>query len=139
MELFKKLVPEAKIPTRATVKSAGMDIHTVEEVYIAPMGRLFLSTGIALNNLDEGFYIRIAPKSGLAFKHGIDVLAGVVDCDYTGEIGVGLINLGTETVHFKVGQSIAQLIIEAYGVHASEQLVTEERGAGGFGSTGDGL
>ena len=86
-----------------------------------------------------GTYARIAPRSGLAVKKGIDVGAGVVDADYRGNVGVVLFNLGTEDFVVDVGDRIAQLILEKVNmapVVEVEELTETERGAGGFGSTG---
>jgi dUTP pyrophosphatase len=87
-----------------------------------------------------GFYGRIAPRSGLAVRHGIDTLAGVVDSDYRGEVNVLLINLGAEGVTLNAGDRIAQLIIEQAApadYQWSEVLDQTDRGEGGFGSTGN--
>jgi dUTP pyrophosphatase len=95
-------------------------------------------TGLAVA-IPPGFYGRVAPRSGLAAKSGLDVLAGVIDSDYRGEIVCVLYNTGDETIHLPAGSKICQLIIE--------QIITPEatwvtdldetaRGAGGFGSTG---
>ena len=86
-----------------------------------------------------GTYARIAPRSGLAVKKGIDVGAGVVDADYRGNVGVVLFNLGTDDFVVDVGDRIAQLILEKVNmapVVEVEELTETERGAGGFGSTG---
>ena len=95
-------------------------------------------TGLAAE-IPPGFYGRVAPRSGLAVKHGIDVLAGVIDADYRGELKVPLINLGQQTVSFDAGERIAQLIIVPV-VQAQFEIVDEfvasDRGEGGFGSTG---
>jgi dUTP pyrophosphatase len=84
-------------------------------------------------------YARIAPRSGLAFKYGIQVGAGVVDSDYTGEIKVLQFNHGAYDFTIKAGDRIAQLIFERIftnELEEVEELVKTERGAGGFGSTG---
>jgi dUTP pyrophosphatase len=75
----------------------------------------------------------------LAFKYGIQVGAGVVDSDYTGEIKVILFNHGAYDFTIKTGDRIAQLIFERIftnELQEVEELVETERGAGGFGSTG---
>ncbi len=89
--------------------------------------------------IPAGFYGRIAPRSGLAVKHGIDVLAGVVDADYRGELKVPLINLGSQPIQFEAGERIAQLIIEQAAMCDYvwvEELSDTERAESGFGSTG---
>ena len=87
----------------------------------------------------EGTYGRVAPRSGLALKHSIDVGAGVIDADYRGEVGVILFNFGTKDFEIKEGDRIAQLVLEK--IELSEVLEVQEldetvRGEGGFGSTG---
>jgi dUTP pyrophosphatase len=82
---------------------------------------------------------RIAPRSGLAAKHGIDTLAGVIDADYRGPVKVLLANLSDVDFQIKEGDRIAQLIIERIytpEVAVVEKLSDSVRGAGGFGSTG---
>jgi dUTP pyrophosphatase len=89
--------------------------------------------------IPHGFYGRVAPRSGLAVRHGLDVLAGVIDSDYRGEIICALINQGDEPLEIEAGMRVAQLIIEAIATPEpiwSEDLSETERGHGGFGSTG---
>jgi dUTP pyrophosphatase len=135
-----KLLNEfAKIPSRANETDAGADLFSVEDVVIGPMQRKMISTGIALQ-IPENYYGRVAPRSGLAVKNGIDVLAGVVDSSYRGEIKVVLINTDkNEEFNVKKGDKIAQLIIESH--HNFDFVITDSleetnRGSGGFGSTG---
>ena len=101
-------------------------------------GRGVVKTDISIA-CPAGTYARIAPRSGLAVKKGIDVGAGVVDADYRGNVGVVLFNFGTEDFAVDVGDRIAQLILEKVNmapVVEVEELTETERGAGGFGSTG---
>lgn len=89
--------------------------------------------------LPSGCYGRVAPRSGLAAKHFIDVGAGVIDEDYRGNLGVVLFNFGKEKFEVKKGDRIAQLICERIFYPEIEEvqvLDDTERGAGGFGSTG---
>jgi dUTP pyrophosphatase len=89
--------------------------------------------------LPNGVYGRVAPRSGLAVKHGIQVGAGVVDPDYTGEVKVVLFNHGDKDFEVKKGDRVAQLILERCETPEVEEVGTvedTERGAGGFGSTG---
>jgi dUTP pyrophosphatase len=100
-----------------------------------------VSTGIGLQKLPYGTYGRIAPRSGLAVKHGLDTLAGVVDPDYRGEIKVVLINTDMRVPFvIKPGYRIAQLILEKYEVadvvEVAEATTDTDRGDAGFGSTG---
>lgn len=133
------LEKEAKLPSRSNPSDAGADIFSIESVMIHPGERKVVGTGIAIE-IPEGFYGRVAPRSGLAAKHGIDVLAGVVDSSYRGEIKVVLLNTDKHsTFHVEKGDRIAQLIVEShfnFNIAASENLSSSERGKDGFGSTG---
>ncbi len=135
---FKRLHPAAKLPARGSDGSAGADLCCVEAFTLAPGARLAVRTGLGVE-IPAGWYGRVAPRSGLAAKHGIDTLAGVVDADYRGELRVLLVNLGQEPVHIEAGARIAQLIIERAArcdYIWAEELSDTERGGGGFGSTG---
>lgn len=142
---FRKLSEDAIIPTRGSKYAVGMDLYSVDDYYILPGQRVKISTGIAVegstaepNFTDADFYFRIAPRSGLAVNNGIDVMAGVVDADYRGEIIVVLYNTGSETFCVKKGSKCAQLIMErAYlpTIETSDELTNTARGADGFGST----
>lgn len=135
--LVKKLDADAKIPSRATEGSAGYDISSAEDVTIAAKSRAGVSTGISIR-VPKNTYGRIAPRSGLAVKHGIDVLAGVVDFDYTGEVKVILYNTSDEDYFVKKGDRIAQLILERMETPEVEVVLelSETSRTGGFGSTG---
>ena len=136
---IKKLHIHAKVPTRANPNDAGADLYSIESVVIPPLSRGVVKTGIALE-IPVSYYGRVAPRSGLAAKHGIDVLAGVIDSSYRGEIGVVLLNTdSSNSFTVNVGDRIAQLIIESHYnpvfVEVLDLLETN-RGEGGFGSSG---
>ena len=138
---IKKLNDKATLPSRASDADAGYDLHSLTDEFqrIDPGERCLVQTGISVA-IPQGHYGRIAPRSGLAFKHGIDVLAGVIDSGYRGEIGVVIINLGQYPHLFEGSSRVAQLIIEkCHDVEwqESENLDDSERGDGGFGSTGE--
>ncbi len=139
---FLRLHPAARLPVRGSEGAAGLDLCSVEEVTLeARGGRAAVRTGLAVG-LPRGFYGRIAPRSGLAVRHGLDVLAGVIDSDYRGEIVCALVNHGREPLTLTAGQRIAQLIVEAIitpDAAWTDALDETARGAGGFGSTGSGL
>ena len=131
-----------QLPSYATVGSAGMDLkaNTSEPITLKPMERYLFPTGIYIQ-LPEGYEAQIRPRSGLAAKYGITVTntPGTVDADYTGEIGVSLINLSNETFVIQPGERIAQMVIAKYEKITWNEVVTldeTERGSGGFGSTG---
>lgn len=134
----KKLREDAQLPTRGSAAAAGLDLYSVEDVVIAPLSRALIKTGISVV-VDHGTYFRIAPRSGLALKHGIDVMAGVVDSDYRGEIAVILFNTTNQEYHVARGDRIAQGIVEVIQlaqVIEVDDLDSTLRGANGFGSTG---
>src|SRR5882762_2488810 len=108
---FKKLDPNAVLPERASRAAAGLDLYSIEAVSLNCGERRLIRTGLAVA-IPEGFYGRLAPRSGLAVKKGIDVLAGVIDSDYRGEIGCLLYNAGAETIDLPAQTKICQLIIE---------------------------
>ena len=135
---FMKLHPAAKLPTRGSRFAAGLDLYSIEAVRIPAHGRVAVRTGLSVA-IPHGFYGRVAPRSGLAVKHGLDVLAGVIDSDYRGEIMCALVNHGEESIEIEAGMRVAQLLIEAIATPEpvwSEDLSQTERGEGGFGSTG---
>lgn len=134
----KRLCERARLPQRATPFAAGADLYCAEAFSLEPGERKLVPTGLAIE-IPAGFYGRVAPRSGLAVKHGIDTLAGVIDADYRGELRILLINLGQVSVSFEAGERIAQLIIEqaaACEYKWVEELKVTDRGDGGFGSTG---
>ena len=135
---IKKITPDGKVPTRAKSSDAGYDLYSTVDMPITPTARQLVPTGIAIE-IPEGYYGRIAPRSGLAVRAGIDILAGVVDSGYRNEIKVVMINLGEGLVSVNKGDRIAQLIIEkCYDVEWEEvnELSDSDRGEGGFGSSG---
>ena len=135
---FKRLDPRATLPSRGSSLSAGLDIYSIEELTIQPRARHLAHTGLAVA-IPEGYYGRVAPRSGLASKHGLDVLAGVIDADYRGEIGCILYNTGDEAIHLAAQSKICQLIIEKIITPEAawaDDISDTERGSGGFGSTG---
>ena len=135
---IKKLTYDAIIPTRGSGGAVGYDLYSTDEVVIPPTHRALIGTGVAIV-LPPDVYGRVAPRSGLAVKHGIQVGAGVVDPDYTGEVKVVLFNHGDKDFEVKRGERIAQLVLERCETPDVEEiglLEETERGAGGFGSTG---
>lgn len=136
---IKLIHSDAKIPSKASEHSAGYDLYSCVDGVIAPNTRALIQTGIVLE-IPAGYYGRIAPRSGLALKNGIDVMAGVVDSDYRGEVGIILYNSDyNKYFNFEVGDRIAQIIIEKYynfEINKVELNTTTERNDGGFGSSG---
>jgi dUTP pyrophosphatase len=135
---FKKLHPQAVLPTRATDGSAGFDLTYIGDSTILREGEhAVFETGIAMQTEPAKAGI-IKPRSGWAVKYAVDVLAGVIDPDYTGELKVILINHGIEPLNIYTGDRIAQLVVMPFETEAHEvdNLHATDRGCGGFGSTG---
>jgi dUTP pyrophosphatase len=135
---FQRLDPAAGLPTRGSALAAGLDLCSIEELTISPKQRILARTGLAVA-IPEGHYGRIAPRSGLALRTGLDVLSGVIDADYRGEIGCLLYNTGDETISLPAQSKICQLIIEKIIMPTpawSDQISETGRGSDGFGSTG---
>lgn len=134
-----KLDSRARAPERSNQTDAGADLRSIECVRIPPLCRKLIKTGLSIE-IPTGYYGRIAPRSGLALKHGIDVLAGVVDSSYRGEVGIVLYNTDPyESVLIAEGDRVAQLIIERHYNFAFEEtnnLSESDRSIKGFGSSG---
>jgi dUTP pyrophosphatase len=134
-----RLHPGAILPVRSTPGAAGYDLFSTDNYVVLPGRRVVVSTGIAVQ-LPPGTYGRIAPRSGLAVKHGIDTLAGVVDPDYQGDLKVVLQNLdSSQPFVIRPGYRIAQLILEKceiVDVVETDGTLETLRGTAGFGSTG---
>ena len=118
--------------------AAGYDLKSAYDYIIPGMGKIIAKTDISIR-VPDGTYGRVAPRSGLAAKNHIDIGAGVVDQDYTGNIGVVMFNHAQEDFEVKKGDRIAQFICEKIEYPELEEvasLSSTERGEGGFGSTG---
>ena len=130
-------------PAYATALSAGMDLRANLDspITLAPLQRCLVPTGLYIA-LPAGYEAQIRPRSGLALKKGITVLnsPGTIDADYRGEIRIILVNLSNEPFVVEDGERIAQMVIARHEQAAwlqVEQLDETERGAGGFGHTGE--
>ena len=129
--------PNARLPVRGTPHSAGLDVFAAEDTTIGPWSRQLVSLGLSMAFRSE-LYVRVAPRSSLAMK-GIDVAAGVIDSDYRGDVKVLLVNNSPEPFYVTQGAKIAQLIptwIDQTKPVQVDSLDETQRGAGGFGSTG---
>ena len=136
---IKKLHEDARIPSRNSSGDAGYDLYTINHDVIMAGERKLVSTGISIG-IPRNYYGRVAPRSGLALRNGIDVMAGVIDAGYRGEVGVLLVNFGDKNFAFRRGDRIAQLIIEkCHEVDWREvdELNGTARGDDGFGSSGE--
>lgn len=131
------------LPSYATPGSAGMDVRAYlpdGPIVLKTMARALIPTGLYMQ-LPHGYECQIRPRSGLAIKHGISLVntPGTVDSDYRGEIGVIMINLGSEDFTINDGERICQMVIKEY-TRVDWELVSRidetERGEGAFGHTG---
>ena len=133
----------AVLPAKGSEGAAGYDLYSTEDVTLTPGSRHVVPTGVCMK-IPPTHYARVAPRSGLAVRYGIDVGAGVVDSDYRGEIMVLLCNNGTRDITLSSGSRIAQIIFERI---ASPSFIVQtqstfkdsdktSRDTGGFGSTG---
>jgi len=135
---IKRLSQFATLPRQGSEFAAGLDLSSAKNLTIKAGERGLVPTDLSIA-CPPGTYGRIAPRSGLAMKKGIDVGAGVIDADYRGPVGVILFNWGKDDFEIKVGDRIAQLILEVIvlpDVVECEDLNATIRGQGGFGSTG---
>ena len=137
----KRLDPRAVLPTRAHPGDAGLDLHALDDLELAPGARAQVRTGIAIA-LPPGTAGLVLPRSGLAARHGIALVnaPGLIDEGYRGELRVLLLNTDREaTFRASAGDRIAQLVVvdvEAPGIVETDDLDDTARGAGGFGSSG---
>lgn len=135
---IKLLCENAKIPTCNNYGDAGHDLYSTEHVIIPSNERKTIKTGIAIE-IPLGFVGLIWPRSGLSVKQGVDVLAGVVDATYRGEIMVCLFNTSDKDVIILEGNRIAQMLIqpvEECNFIQKDQLSDTTREDKGFGSSG---
>ncbi|MBN1503177.1 dUTP diphosphatase [Candidatus Woesearchaeota archaeon] len=133
-----KLIDWIEAPTYAHPGDAGLDIRAAQDLVIKPSDFNTVKTGLKMS-VPEGYVGLIWDKSGYASKHGIHVLAGVIDSGYRGEICVVLKNLGTTDFKVQKNMKIAQLLIQPIvtaKVKLVESLDETQRNEGGFGSTG---
>ena len=130
------------LPAPASAGSSGCDLRAAidGERVLRPGERLLVPTGLALE-IPSGWEGQVRPRSGLALRHGIGMVnaPGTIDSDYRGEVGVLLINLGSEPFTLRRGDRIAQLVVarvESVEWDEVQALSGSDRGEGGFGSTG---
>lgn len=131
---IKLLSDSAILPHRATPDEAGLDVCYDGEPYtLLPYQRHLFTTNIAMQT-PRGTFTKVEPRSKLANKFGIDVMGGIIDCNYRGGIGVILRNTGDKEITFKRGDAIAQLVtykIEVEPFEVVDELDESERGTKG--------
>lgn len=136
---IQKLSMFATVPSRGSARAAGYDLSSARDCVVPARGKFVVDTDLAIQ-VPQGTYGRVAPRSGLAVRHFIDVGAGVIDEDYRGNVGVVLFNHSDVDFVVRVGDRIAQLVLEKIEISRVEEttnhLDASSRGSCGFGSTG---
>lgn len=137
---IKRLSPGAKIPTKANPTDAGWDLYLPEDCGGITWPGEWRTYDLEISmEIPEGWYLRIEPRSGMAVNHGIQIMAGVVDCSYRGSIKVCIYNASTSRFTAQPGSRIAQATLhrvpDVQWIETDE-LDQTERGTGGFGSSG---
>jgi dUTP pyrophosphatase len=138
---IQRIHPAAILPAYAhgPAEDAGMDLHAVEEVTLAPGVPVLVPTGLTIE-IPDGFEAQVRPRSGLALKHAITMpnAPGTIDPGYRGEVRVIMLNLGREPYTIHAGDRIAQMIVARYEAVEWQEaaLADSARGTGGFGSSG---
>ena len=131
---------DLELPSYQSAGAAGMDVRAAKDAVIEAGATVLIPTGFALE-FPDGYEVQLRPRSGLALQHSITMpnAPATIDCDYRGEVGVILTNLGREPFEIKRGDRIAQMIVarvERAQIEEVETLGASARGAGGFGHTG---
>jgi dUTP pyrophosphatase len=135
---FAKLNEDATTPRKANESDAGFDLYASHGTIIEKHTHKLIKTGIAMQ-IPKGYVGLIWPRSGMAYKHGIDVFAGVIDSGYRGDIGVILYNSQYSDYNVEKGDRIAQLVlqkVEDFELVEVSDLNNTDRSEAGFGSTG---
>lgn len=137
---LKQLRPTATVPIKGSYDAACWDIYAAEGAWLSAGAAVRVPTGWAMQ-IPKGHCVKIYARSGLASEHGITLAngVGVIDADYRGEVLVALVNTSNASYQIKVGERIAQFMLER--VEPTALMVVSElddtaRGVNGFGSTG---
>ena len=134
----KRFTSTSRLPEKAYGFDAGWDLFSDEDITIPPHATHAISTGIAIQ-LPDGFFGKIFDRSGNALRNGYQVLAGVIDNGYRGEVKIVVLNYTDNPITIKKGDKVAQLVlIKTYYSEVKEckELSPTERGKKGFGSSG---
>jgi len=136
---FKRVHPDAKLPTKNNASDTGYDVSAVEFKCIPARGSAVVDVGLILAYITPGYWFQICSRSGLGFMKGITAFPGVVDETYRGSCGVKLIN-GTDSDYIvTAGDRIAQFVVyKNYNTVIEEGEIEDTiRGDKGFGSSGN--
>lgn len=139
---FKKIKPNATIPTRGSEKAAGIDLYACinSPVAIYPDETCVIGSGVAFEP-PKGYFGAVVPRSSVGIKRNLTLPnnVGIIDNDYRGEIMIALHNIGDQPEVINPNERIAQLVLLPYiicPIEEVEELTETERGEGGIGSTG---
>lgn len=136
----KRLSKDAKLPTRGSVGSSGLDVYTPVDVKIEPRSDVLIPLDLSFD-IPFGWDLCVYNKSGIATKKKLDKGAELIDSDYTGNCHVHLFNNSDNIITFSKGDKIAQLVMREVWMGEVQEVneinKVTERGSGGFGSTGD--
>ena len=134
---------EIPLPHYATDGSAGLDMRACieEALTVSPGETLLVPSGIAIHIGDPGLAAVLLPRSGLGHKHGLVLgnLTGLIDSDYQGQVFVSIWNRGSKAYEIEPGERIAQMVfvpVEQVAFDVVEEFESSDRGAGGFGHSG---
>lgn len=134
----KKLKANAILPQMMREGDAAFDLAACEDVLLCPGETKIIPTGLALE-IPVGFVGNIRDRSGMAAKHALHTLAGIIDSNYRGEIGIVMTNLSQVDYQIKVGDRVAQMLIQKIEIaefEEVEELSDTNRGGAGFNSSG---
>lgn len=138
MILFKLQQPNATMPTKGSKEAAGLDLYSCQNVDIPPGKSAKINTGVCME-IPNGYVGLIWPRSKISTRYNVDVLAGVIDSDYRGEIQIALINHGDKPFEIREGDKIAQILIQRHfnymDIKQVDQLSESRRGSAGINST----
>ena len=133
----------ALLPAYATAGSAGLDLRACIDapITIEAGATVLIPTGLAIHVADPGYCAMILPRSGMGHKNGIVLgnLVGLIDSDYQGQLMISTWNRGQSAFTLQPLDRLAQLVIVPVmqvAFHVVDDFDASERGAGGFGSTG---
>jgi dUTP pyrophosphatase len=144
---FVKTHPDAQLPKASTIGTigtgdTGYDLTAVEDVHIGvgSNNSSLVPVGLTLAYIENGFWFRIEPRSGLGFKHSLQPHLGVIDNGYRGDLGVKLYNFGSDAYQVKKGDRIAQFVV--YPLIQPQcswavEVAQSDRGSDGLGSSGN--
>lgn len=135
---FKLLSPKAKLPQYAYPDDAGFDLYSTETVTLKPGQQHAFQLGL-VSEIPVGWFVSVRDKSGLASKHSLHTMGGVIDSGYRGEWAVVLVNHGDQDYTVEEGDKVAQGILQQAPqaeIVEVDRLSDTSRGTGGFGSTG---